>query len=138
MVINVARYAPTVAWESLMCFIANGEVHTAGNQKARLLMGMVVARQGGMPFEPKLCEQGLLAKNQRFLSYAGRDIMIVPIIPPLKHDKLLIFFLIDTNSHKYIPILYCPFGGSALSFQEKADPPSENCSQWHYEIGTYF
>ena len=41
------------------------------------------------------------------------------------------------SCHKYVPIIYCPLGGSALSFQEKADPPSENWTQLDHGIGTF-
>jgi hypothetical protein len=39
---------------------------------------------------------------------------------------------------KYVPILLCPLGKSALSFQERADLPSEYWDLVHHGIGTYF
>jgi len=42
------------------------------------------------------------------------------------------------SCQKYVPILLCPLGKSALSFQERADLPSEYWDLVHHGIGTYF
>jgi hypothetical protein len=42
------------------------------------------------------------------------------------------------SCQKYVPILLCPLGKSTLSFQERAELPSEYWDLVHHGIGTHF